>query len=216
MSLPHYSTSSLQISDLFHAQCVTHPIDLYTIIMGADESVPDSGDDELCAAILGGKKQPENPNPRRNSLKKRSEKYASVRKWENARDRLKEKANNDQYDIEARKHPIFKVPFDKIEYADEPLEADRLADLIIRAVSSVKGNLAHLGFDVEGDYDTLQLFTIIKVREYPFVFQLGLLTQNNQLPEKLFSLSTSNTFVGTSDPAAQRPSSPVATHPTDL
>ena len=157
--------------------------------MGADESVPDSGDDELCAAILGGKKQPENPNPKRNSKKKRSEKSASVRKWENARDRLKEKANNDQYDIEARKHPIFKVPFDKIEYADKPLEADRLADLIIRAVSSVKGNLAHLGFDVEGDYDTLQLFTIIKVREYPFVFQLGLLTQNNQLPEKLFSLS---------------------------
>ena len=44
------------------------------------------------------------------------------------------------------------------------------------------------GFDIEGDFDTLQLYSVIRSRRYAFMFQLNFIAADMNLPNKLFQL----------------------------
>ena len=123
-----------------------------------------------------------NPNPKR---RPRSQKPKSVQNWERARDRIKQKADDEQFALDCKSHPLFQISVDIIEYADDPLEADRLADILSRAVEANKNQFIFFGFDLEGDADTLQIYTKLGGREFPLMFQLSLINDNEQLPNKL-------------------------------
>ena len=144
----------------------------------------------LASSLIHEGLLPKRKNRKKKKLK-RHEQPEFQRRWNNAKDRFVEEAEDEMFESEilgdGDKHYINIEP-DQISYADTPAVCDELASTLVDAFRESGSEFLIIGIDTEGDYDTLQMYTRIGGKTFAFFFQLSLAAPGNLLPPMLFEL----------------------------
>ena len=114
-----------------------------------------------------GIKLPKKPKAKRRDMPERK------KKWLDARDRFMEEAENEAFTRDKKMMYLLDVPLKDIKYADTPEDAEILAAMFLDAFARRRRNHYLVGFDSEGELDTVQLFTRLDGRRYAVVLQLN-------------------------------------------
>ena len=127
---------------------------------------------------------------KKSSKPKRRDMPEKKRRWLNERDRLVEKAEDEAYlrdSINAEKNgkTVLKVDATQIRYAETPEQADEMASALVDALRSTGDEYFLIGTDVEGNYDTLQIYVRCMGEVFAYVFQLNFIVRNGLLPTVL-------------------------------
>ena len=103
---------------------------------------------------------------------------------------IKAKVAREMWEEEKQKIDEFKVPLEKIYYADSPEVAAKVSLDAIERINECKEDEIPVGFDTEGSIETLQLFFSIDGAEWGVVFQLNRIIINGRAPEEMCRLLT--------------------------
>ena len=98
------------------------------------------------------------------------------------------------WENEKKEMAEFTIPSERISYADDRDDANRMAADAIKDISQQEGD-SLVGFDTEGSIKVLQLFYSFEGREYAQIYQLNKIIVDGRAPEKLIKLLTLDEIV---------------------
>ena len=107
-----------------------------------------------------------------------------------AKTMAKARVARESWPKELKERREFKVPIDRIRYADDRDTADRIAQSAINDLDREKAGKVLVGFDTEGSIFVLQLFFRFGDREYARIFQLNRIIVDGEAPKNLIRLLT--------------------------
>ena len=129
--------------------------------------------------------------------KKRADMPDPKKKWMNARDRFAEQADDQMYELDLQKRPLFRLSPTKVVYGEDEQSANLMAKALLEAVEQQDSDYEIVGFDTEGKYDTVQLYTEIAKKRFAYLFQMSFIANKEKgtMPDKLRELFNSKKVV---------------------